>query len=169
MRGTLTAGPGRARAAALAGAIALASLATLAAVWLLQGRGYNPCELCLKERIPFYLALPLAALLALLSFRLPRALLRVGFALLALAFAAGAVLGAYHAGVEWLLWAGPTGCSGAADAPADTADFLAALNRVTVVRCDEAALRVLGLSLAAWNALLSAGLAALSLLGLRAA
>ena len=32
-----------------------------------------------------------------------------------------------------------------------------------VVRCDEAAFRVLGLSLAGWNALLSAALAVLSL------
>ena len=169
MHGTIKARPGRATAAAAAGVIALASLAVLAAVWILQSRGYNPCELCLEERVPFYVALPVAALLALLAGRLPRPALRGGLGLLALAFAAGAVLGAFHAGVEWHLWAGPTGCSGAAEAPADTANFLAALDRLKVVRCDEAALRVLGLSLAAWNALLSAGLAGLALLGRRTA
>ena len=63
---------------------------------------------------------------------------------LILVFAAGAMLGAYHAGVEWKLWAGPTGCSGAAAAPAAVADFLKQLDSVTVVRCDEAALQVLG-------------------------
>jgi len=36
------------------------------------------------------------------------------------------------------------------------------------VRCDSAALRILGLSLAGWNAVISAGLAALAALGLRA-
>lgn len=168
MRDTVTTTP-TPSPALLAGGIAIVSVATVAAVWILQARGYNPCELCLGERIPFYAAIPLAAVLALAGLSMPRALGRAGFALLAAIFAAGAVLGAYHAGVEWHLWAGPTGCSGAAAAPADVESFLTQLKTVTVVRCDEAAMRVLGLSLAAWNALLSAGLAGLSLLGLRRA
>ncbi len=168
MRDTVTTTQAPSRAL-LAGAVALVSIATVAAVWMLQARGYNPCELCLKERIPFYAAILPAAALALAGHRLPPALGRAGFVLLAALFAAGAVLGAYHAGVEWHLWAGPTGCSGAADAPADVGDFLKQLNTVTVVRCDEAAMRVLGLSLAAWNALLSAALAGLSIVGLRRA
>ena len=153
--------------ALLASVIALVSAATVATVWLLQARGYNPCELCLKERIPFYVAFPVAALLALLGGRPNRRIAWAGFVLLAIVFAAGAILGVYHTGVEWHLWAGPTGCSGAAAAPADVGDFLKALNSVTVVRCDEAALLVLGLSLAAWNALLSALLAAMAVLALR--
>ena len=155
------------RRAVLAGGIALVSAAAVAAVWILQARGYTPCELCLKERIPFYVAVPLAALLAWRAGRLSGAAGRAGFALLAAVFAAGAVLGAYHAGVEWKLWAGPTGCSGAAAAPADVGDFLKQLGSVTVVRCDEAALQVLGLSLAAWNAVLSAALAGAAATGAR--
>lgn len=149
--------------------VATVGAAAVAAVWVLQARGYNPCELCLKERVPFYVGVPLAAALAALAPRLPRAAARAGFAVLAMVFAAGALLGAYHAGVEWKLWAGPTGCSGAAAAPAAVSDFLKQLDSVTVVRCDEAALQVLGLSLAAWNALLSAGLAAVAALGWRRA
>ena len=150
--------------AALIGAL---GVATVAAVWVLQARGYNPCELCLRERLPFYVGVPLAGALAMPG--LPRAALRVGFTTLVLVFAAGAALGSYHAGVEWGLWAGPTGCSGAAAALAAVSDFLKQLDSVTVVRCDEAALRVLGLSLAAWNAILSAGLAALAAFGWRRA
>ena len=162
--------PGRALSLdPVAGLIAVVCAVTLASVWVLQLRGYNPCELCLKERVPFYLALPLATALTLLARRLPGAGAALGFALLVLIFAAGAALGAYHAGVEWKLWAGPTGCSGAAAAPADVGDFLQQLNTVTVVRCDEAALQVLGLSLAAWNALLSAGLAVVAIVGGRRA
>lgn len=169
MHGITTRRAWRADPRRAAGGIALASLLVIAAVWTLQARGYNPCELCLDERIPFYIGLPVAAFLGLLSGRLPGAARRAGFVLLALAFAAGAVLGAYHAGVEWHLWAGPAGCSGAADAPADVSDFLRALDHVTVVRCDAAALLVLGISLAAWNALLSAALAGVALAGLRGA
>ncbi len=168
MRDTVRPAPTRSIEPAAA-VVASIGAATVAAVWFLQARGYNPCELCLKERVPFYVGVPLAAALAVLAPRLPRAAARAGFAALVLVFAAGAVLGAYHAGVEWKLWAGPTGCSGAAAAPAAVADFLKQLDSVTVVRCDEAALQVLGLSLAAWNALLSAGLAGVAALGVRRA
>jgi disulfide bond formation protein DsbB len=149
--------------------IAVLGAAAVATVWILQARGYTPCELCSKERVPFYVGVPLAAVLSLLAPRLPRTAVALGFAVLALLFAVGALLGAYHAGVEWKLWAGPTGCSGAAAAPAAVSDFLKQLDTVTVVRCDEAALHVLGLSLAAWNALLSAGLAVVAALGWRQA
>ena len=92
---------------------------------------------------------------------------RVVFAALALLFVGGAILSLYHAGVEWKLWAGPTQCSGAMAAPAAVGDFLKQLNSVTVVRCDEAALEVFGLSLAAWNAVVAFGLAGLCLFGYR--
>ena len=108
---------------------------------------------------------PLALVLAGLP--LPQPIRRLGFAALALLFVAGAVLSLYHTGVEWKLWAGPTECSGAMAAPAAVGDFLKQLNSITVVRCDEAALQVFGLSLAAWNAIIACGLAGLAVLGYR--
>ena len=145
--------------------MALASAATVGAAWWLQWRGYAPCELCLKERIPYYVCVPLALLLAGLPLS-PR-LRRLGFAVLALLFVADATLSVYHTGVEWKLWAGPTECSGSMAAPAAVGDFLKQLNSITVVRCDEAALQVLGLSLAAWNAIVAFGLAGLAVVGYR--
>ena len=47
--------------------ILAASLAILAAVWIFQGLGYQPCELCLTQRYAFYAAAPLAALTAALA------------------------------------------------------------------------------------------------------
>ena len=67
-----------------------AASATLATVWILQWFGYQPCELCLKERIAFYVGVPLAALTAVLASRSAHGLARGGFALLALAFLANA-------------------------------------------------------------------------------
>jgi disulfide bond formation protein DsbB len=130
--------------------------------------GYAPCELCLKERIPYYAGIPIAGIAAFFSARGSKALMRAGFVVLALVFAASAVFGAYHAGVEWGFWAGPTECTGALDRAASVSDFLKQLETVKVVRCDSAALRILGLSLAGWNAVISAGLVALAALGLRA-
>lgn len=121
--------------------------------------GLQPCPLCLQQRWPYYLGVPLAAATALA----PASWLRPGLALLALTFAGSAGLGGYHAGVEWGLWQGPTDCAGGAGAPAGTmGDFLQSLGRVRVASCTEAAWRFAGLSLAGWNAVVSAGIAALA-------
>ena len=79
-------------------------------------------------------------------------------------FSAG--FGAYHAGVEWGFWAGPTDCTGTPQRAADSADFLRQLQTVRIVRCDAVAIRVLGLSLAGWNAVVSLLVAALASTGL---
>jgi len=146
--------------------IAAASIAVLAAVWIFQGLGYTPCELCLTQRYAFYLALPLALLTVFLGRRSARGLARVGFALLALAFAANAVLAAYHVGVEYHWWPGPTACTGGPGS-LDVSNLVNALNSTKVVRCDEVQLRIAGLSLAGWNVVASAVLAAYAALAAR--
>ena len=45
----------------LIGAVAVA---TLTGAWIFQAFGIVPCELCLKERIAYYGAVPLAAVAA---------------------------------------------------------------------------------------------------------
>jgi disulfide bond formation protein DsbB len=144
------------------------AVSTIAGAFVFEALGYAPCELCLKERIPYYAAIPVAGLTFLFSARGSRSLLRAGFVALALIFAASAIFGAYHAGIEWGLWSGPTACTGPPDHARSTADFLKQLESVKVVRCDAPALRILGLSLAGWNALISTGLAVLAVAGLRA-
>jgi len=139
--------------------IAAASLAILAAVWIFQGLGYPPCELCLTQRYAFYAAAPLAALTAFVASRSVHGLARAGFALLAAAFAANAALAAYHVGVEYHWWAGPTACTGSLAGSLDVNDLMKSLDSVKVVRCDEVQLRIVGLSLAGWNVLASAALA----------
>ncbi|MDE2017227.1 MAG: disulfide bond formation protein B, partial [Hyphomicrobiales bacterium] len=121
-----------------------------------------PCELCYKERWAWYAALPLGALIGLLGG--PK-LRRAGLALLVLILLANAGLGFYHFGVEQGWWAGPSGCTGLIGATNDVNAFLKSLNQTHVVRCDAPALKVLGLSLAAWNGLVSAGMALVAGLG----
>jgi disulfide bond formation protein DsbB len=153
-------------------AIALAILAivvsSIVGAFVFEAFGYAPCELCLKERIPYYAAIPVAGLALLFSVRGPKTLLRAGFVVLVLIFAVSVVLGAYHAGVEWGFWPGPSACTGAPEHASSSEDFLKQLESVKVVRCDAPARRILGLSLAGWNAIISAGLAALAVAGLRA-
>jgi disulfide bond formation protein DsbB len=138
---------------------------TLAAAWTLQSLGVEPCELCLKQRFAYYAALPLAAAAIFLARNAQTTAARVLLAVLAAMFLGNAILGAYHAGVEWRFWPGPTDCSGDFVKPASMEDFRKQLQNIHVVRCDEVSLRILGLSLAGWNFLLSASLAALTGLG----
>lgn len=139
--------------------IVLVAAATIAGAWVFQIAGYAPCELCLKQRIPYYIGAPLALVAFIVAMRGMRGAARVALALVALVFAAGAVLGAYHSGVEFGWWAGPADCTGDFTAAASTQDFLKQLQAVQVVRCDAVALRVLGLSLAVWNFFISTVLA----------
>ncbi|MDR3408316.1 MAG: disulfide bond formation protein B [Methylovirgula sp.] len=157
-------------AARVAGLILLIAAATIAGAWIFQAFGYAPCELCLKERFPYYAGVPVAAATFAFAVHQWRGLTRVGFVLVFLIFAFSAGFGVYHAGVEWRFWPGPTACTGSTMVKATSAqDFLHQLQTFKVVRCDAVAIRILGLSLAGWNAVISAVLALLAVFGLRRA
>jgi disulfide bond formation protein DsbB len=151
-----------------AGLILLIAAATIAGAWIFQAFGIAPCELCLSERIPYYVGIPVAALTLIFALRESKALMLVGFILLFLIFAFSAGFGIYHAGVEWHFWEGPTACTGSTMTKATSMqDFLHQLQTVKVVRCDAVAIRILGLSLAGWNAVISAVLAVIAIWGVR--
>jgi disulfide bond formation protein DsbB len=157
-------------ARAAAGVAVIAAATVGGALFIEHVLGVKPCDLCLQQRIPYYAGTVLAAGSAVIATRRPHgAIPAMALGLVALLFAAGSVGGAYHAGVEWGLWAGPTGCTGGISRPAAMGDFLRQLETVKVVRCDEVAMRILGLALAAWNALIALGLALLAAAGARAA
>jgi disulfide bond formation protein DsbB len=151
-----------------AGLILLIAAATIAGAWIFQAFGIAPCELCLSERIPYYVGIPVAAVTLIFALRVSKALMLVGFILLFLIFAFSAGFGIYHAGVEWHFWEGPTACTGSTMTKATSMqDFLHQLQTVKVVRCDAVAIRILGLSLAGWNAVISAVLAVIAIWGVR--
>ena len=159
---------GLSRAPLRPAAVVLAlALATIAGALAFQAAGYAPCELCLKERLPFYAGIALAVVTLALAWVGSPTLARVGLALLAPLFLFSAAFGLYHAGVEWKWWPGPTGCTGAMTRPASNADFLQQLQSVHVVRCDAVAIRILGLSLAGWNAIVSLVIAFVAAAGAR--
>jgi disulfide bond formation protein DsbB len=165
--------PSQARAAAdpvlsAAFAIAAVAAATLAGAWFFQlVLDIQPCPLCLEQRYGYYLALPLGALVALAAAKnAPRPLLLAGLAILALAALGNAWLGAYHAGVEWGFWPGPTDCTGPVGNLGSAGTLLERLDKVKVVRCDEVQWRFLGVSLAGYNALISLLMASIAGWGL---
>lgn len=124
--------------------------------------GLAPCPLCLQQRYPYWLGIP-TALIALLALARGYPGATCALALLVGAgFAAGSALAFYHAGIEWHWWVGPTTCAGGA-LPSDVAALLSDLQGDAPPRCDEAAWRLLGISLSGYNALISAALAVISL------
>jgi disulfide bond formation protein DsbB len=147
--------------------VGLIAAATLAGAWYFQlVLGLQPCPLCLEQRYAYYLAVPLAVVIAFAAaLHAPRPLLIGGLALLALAALANAVLGTYHAGVEWKFWAGPTDCTGPVGNLGSAGSLLDRLDTVKVVMCDEVQWKFLGLSLAGYNVLISLLMAAIAIRG----
>ena len=138
------------------------SLAVLAGAFAFQYiGGLAPCHLCLLQRWPHAAAVAIG----LLALAVPGRLLPLAGAAAALTTAA---IGMYHTGVERLWWAGPTSCSAGSITGLDVKDLLDPTIVVApVVRCDEVAWQMLGLSMASWNVVVSLGLALIWLLAAR--
>ena len=100
------------------------AVSSIAGAFVFEALGYAPCELCLKERIPYYAAIPFAGLAVLFAARGSRRLLHAAFVALALIFAVSAIFGSYHMAIEWGFWPGPTECSGPLDHALSVEDFL---------------------------------------------
>ena len=148
-------------------AILVIAAATIAGAWFFQlVLDILPCPLCLEQRYAYYASIPLAALVAFGAGRgAPRGLLLLGLVVLVLAALGNAGLGAYHAGVEWGFWQGPTDCTGPVGNLGSAGNLLERLDTVKVVRCDEVQWRFLGLSLAGYNVLISLLMAAIGAWG----
>lgn len=157
--------------AAAAAAVAVAGAATILGAYFFQYVvGLAPCPLCLDQRIAYYLSIPLALAVALAAaWGAPRRLLGAGLAVIALAMLFNAGLAVFHAGVEWKWWQGPRDCSGPLTDLGAGGGLLSSLNEISLVRCDEAAWRFLGLSLAGYDVLISLALALVAAWGARAA
>jgi len=150
--------------AAIAGFLVAAGAAAtiLGAVYFQYVVGLQPCPMCYEERIPHYIAIPLALVVAIAALRgAPRNVVRAGLAVIAIAMLILVGMSIYHAGVEWKWWPGPTECTGAFDLKWGEGGVV----DTPVIRCDEASFRFLGLSFAGWDALVSAFLTGVALWG----
>lgn len=133
--------------------------AVIAAVFISQyGFGLAPCELCLYQRIPFYIGLA-ASLLLVCTASKPRVAYGL-LAVLALCFLSGGALALFHMGVEYKWWTYNSGCTSSKifGQGASTADILAALKSAAVVKCDDRVEFLFGMTMAFYNVLTSAAL-----------
>jgi len=127
------------------------------ALYFQYGVGLPPCEMCHWQRWPHIVAI-VAGVAAVASFAWPR--LALVFALIAIsALLVTAAIGVFHVGVEYRWWAGPQACSGNAPRGLSPEQLKKYLFGAKMVRCDETAWAMWGISMAGWNAILSAALA----------
>jgi disulfide bond formation protein DsbB len=140
--------------------LALSALAAAAAVGTALAsekyEGLVPCPLCLIERWPYYIAVPLG----LVGVVLPRALARVALALLALTILAGAAVAVVHVGVEAKLWPSPIPeCTAPTFSGGTIEQRLASMPLKPSKPCDEPAYLIpfVPVSMAAMNLLFALG------------
>jgi len=140
-----------------AGSVLAASVLVLGAALLSQyWGGLTPCELCLLQRWPWWIAIAIAAAAWLTGDRLA---LPIPAILLAIVFLASAGVALYHVGVEQHWFAGPTACTvGSGDANSVEALRAQLLGKKPVM-CDEVQWSLFGISLAGWNLLASIAMA----------
>lgn len=139
-------------------ALAVISVAMLSEYW----GGLIPCALCLKQRVAFFVAVPLLALAYIYARHAPLAT-RGLLTTIGIIFLANACLGFYHAGIEYGWWLGPASCGGGGAQALDTGALFEALQNSSMVRCDAPAFTLFGLSLASYNVFACLVLAGLAL------
>jgi disulfide bond formation protein DsbB len=119
--------------------------------------GYAPCHLCLQERIPYIFAIGAALIADILSREANLGVAPVVFlSLCVLAFAIGTGLSAYHVGVEYKWWPGPSSCTGGGLVSNSLDALVLELQSgQRLPQCDKAAWTLFGISLAGFNFVIS--------------
>jgi disulfide bond formation protein DsbB len=135
------------RIAQILGAIALAMI--VGALGFQYIAHFPPCEMCHWQRWP----LIAAAIIGIIGGSFVQSGSRALALLVILLVATSGVIGFYQAGVEWHFFPGPEACTGTRF----VFHGLDNLNEPGAVRCDVAAWRLFGISLAGYNAIISLG------------
>ncbi|AEI38338.1 MAG: disulfide bond formation protein B [Zymomonas mobilis subsp. pomaceae] len=124
-----------------------------------------PCEMCLWQRKPHYIAIGLMLFSFALSFVFSKKeslrpyitpSKKIFTLLAAFSIAVSGVIGAFHAGVEYHWWQGITTCSLPISGN-NTQEMFNAIMKAPFVRCDIPAWTFFGISLAGFNAIFSIG------------
>ena len=145
----------------------LITLAGLGSAGLLLGAfafqhigGLPPCKMCIWQRYPHAIAI----IIAVLAMAFPWRILPLAGLMAALTTA---VVGFYHTGVERKWWEGPTSCTSGSVADLTPQQLMEQILAAPLIRCDDVAWSLMGLSMASWNAVISLVLAAIWFAALR--
>ena len=118
----------------------------------------KPCTLCIWQRWPHAIAI----ILGILALGAPGGARILLLVMAAIAVWSSAAIAGFHVGVEQQWWPGTASC-GAANTPNSLQALMAQLKAQPIIRCDEVAWSLLGLSMAAYNLVFSVSLGGLIL------
>ena len=132
----------------------VSSIMLVSAFYLEHFHGALPCDLCITQRWFHVLIITYSLILIFIvkTNLISKELILLG---LSIVWIMSSIAGTYHFGIEMKFWKGPEECSSNIDFSKDLLTYL--LNKSTI-KCDEVMFSVFGLSLAAWNAILSLGM-----------
>ena len=125
--------------------------ASLITAFIIQyGLGYQPCKLCIYQRIPYIISVFLIIELIFLKKNEKTTLL-----LLSLIFIASAILAFYHFGIEQGFFTESLVCESVSFSETLTKDQLLEQLKQNTISCKDVSFKVLGLSLASINVIFS--------------
>ena len=125
----------------------ISSIAILSALIAEYIYGLQPCELCLKQRHPYYLFI----IISLLIFFIPNLYKLITFGLVQIGTIYGIFYSIWHVGVENKLLKGPANCSANLSISSNTADLKEQILNQQVISCDEVLWSFFGISAASLN------------------
>ena len=135
----------------LNGILAFSIFSLVIAYYVQYILGHKPCNLCLIERIPYISAIILVSLMFII-----KKFEKVIAGTVMLFFIFGAVISFYHVGIEQGFFSESLVCDlGNANESLSKEDLLKQLENKTVVSCKDVTFRLLGLSLATINTVIS--------------
>tara|TARA_B100000575_G_scaffold188915_1_gene152194 strand:+ start:66 stop:554 length:489 start_codon:yes stop_codon:yes gene_type:complete len=110
----------------------------------------QPCELCLKQRHPYYLIV----VVSLIIFFIPVFQRLFSYILIQLAAIYGIFYSIWHVGVENKLLKGPSGCTAGLSKSLSAADLKEQILSKQVISCDEVIWSFFGISAASLNTII---------------
>ena len=130
--------------------LAIISLTIISAFVIQYWLGHQPCKLCLYERIPYFLSILLITKILFI-----KKYEKITFLILSLVFISGAALAFYHFGIEQGFFSEPFVCETGTLSETKSKEQLLEQLKQNSISCKNVSFKILGLSLAATNAIFS--------------
>ena len=130
--------------------LAIISLTIISALIIQYWLGHEPCELCLYERIPYFLSI-----LLIVKILFIKRYKKITLLILSLVFISSTALAFYHFGIEQGFFSESLTCVTGDLSKALSKEELLKQLKQNSISCKDVSFRILGLSLAAINVIFS--------------
>ena len=127
-------------------------------------QGITPCQLCIYQRLPYFIIILLAISFLLIK---NKSLKKITFLFYILIFTSSLIMSVYHFGIEKNLWNALTDCETNVKSFSNTDSLKEYLLNKDYVSCENVSFKFLGISLAGYNIIVSFILLIFSITGFR--